>query len=101
MESPCLTFINKVQRCSGKSRARDKNLSFVTATNLALINEEILSFCKGHEIINTCAINHDLSFELVTIKVYKHLVGGQSERKKGGVEDAILIIPSMIVFKKM
>jgi hypothetical protein len=37
-----------------------------------------------HEIINTCAINHDLSFELATIKVYKHLVGSLSERKKDG-----------------
>jgi His-Xaa-Ser system radical SAM maturase HxsB len=42
---------------AAKSRAGDKNLSFVIATNLALINEEILSFCKEHEIIISTSLD--------------------------------------------
>lgn len=33
-----------------KKRSGNKNINFVIATNLALINEEILNFCKDHQI---------------------------------------------------
>ena len=33
-----------------KSRKSEKNIQFVIATNLAVINQEILNFCKEHEV---------------------------------------------------
>jgi uncharacterized protein len=55
---PLLNFpLIKYIVLTAKSRARDKTLSFVIATNLALINAEILSFCKEHEIIISTSLD--------------------------------------------
>ena len=55
---PLLNFpLIKYIVVAAKSRAGGKNLSFVIATNLALINEEILSFCKEHEIIISTSLD--------------------------------------------
>jgi His-Xaa-Ser system radical SAM maturase HxsB len=55
---PLLNFpLIKYIVLTAKSRSRDKTLSFVIATNLALINAEILSFCKEHEIIISTSLD--------------------------------------------
>jgi uncharacterized protein len=40
-----------------KQSAISKNLEFVIATNLALINEEILEFCKSHQILISTSLD--------------------------------------------
>ncbi len=55
---PLLNFqLIKYIVVAAKSRARDKTLRFVIATNLALINEEILNFCKEHEILISTSLD--------------------------------------------
>jgi len=50
---PLIKYIVEAVKC----RARDKNLSFVIATNLALINDEIINFCKEHEILISTSLD--------------------------------------------
>ncbi len=55
---PLLNFpLIKYIVLTAKSRARNKTLSFVIATNLALINEEILTFCKKHKILISTSLD--------------------------------------------
>ncbi len=42
---------------AAKSKQKEKNLSFVIATNLALITEEILLFCKQHGILISTSLD--------------------------------------------
>jgi len=40
-----------------RNQKRDKNLAFVIATNLALINEDILIFCRQHSILISTSLD--------------------------------------------
>lgn len=46
-----------VLSCLEKNGAGEKNLQFVIATNLALINDEILDFCKDHNILISSSLD--------------------------------------------
>jgi len=55
---PLLNFqLIKYIVLASKTRGGDKNISFVIATNLALINEEILIFCKEHKILISTSLD--------------------------------------------
>jgi sulfatase maturation enzyme AslB (radical SAM superfamily) len=46
-----------VLKAEERNKAERRHLAFVVATNLSLLNEEILSFCKGHEILISTSLD--------------------------------------------
>ena len=46
-----------VERAEAWNLAERRNLQFVIATNLALINDEILEFCRDHDILISTSLD--------------------------------------------
>jgi His-Xaa-Ser system radical SAM maturase HxsB len=52
---PLIKFI--VLRALERNRTAQRDLQFVIATNLALLNDEVLGFCKTHEILISTSLD--------------------------------------------
>jgi uncharacterized protein len=84
---PMVQFI--VERAKAINEVENRHLEFVIATNLALINDEILAFCRTHKILISTSLDGPANLH----NKNRHRPGGDSyERTIAGITKARLAL---------